>query len=174
MPVTPEGNPAWQRNASIETVGGHYDKSNVQGLTAFNPRTQISAEQVSSLADYVIAAIRTIPFATINITTNDTGTPAAPTVNNYWGQHGTGSALAPTCTRLGDGYFSIGWDASYQDSYSQSGSVNLSAAQVSVAFAGDVRLPTHWFATSTLLYVQVFTDLGVTAAQNVNVTVSVW
>ena len=174
MPIQPEGLTAWQRAASIETVGGHIDKENVQGLTAFNPRTQISAEQFSSMVDYVVSAVRTMPFATINVSTNDTGTPANPTVNSYFGMHGTGSTLAPTCTRLGDGYFSLAWDASYEDSYSQTGSVNLSAAQVSVAYQGDVRIPTHWFATSTLLYVQVYTDLGVTAAQDVDVTVSVW
>lgn len=173
MVIQPEGLTPWQRSASIETIGGHTDKQNVQGLTAFNPKTQVSAEQFSSLADYVIAALRTIPFATLNVTTNDTS-PANPTVNNYWGQHGTGSTLAPTCTRLGDGYFSVAWDASYEDSYSQTGSVNLSAAQVSVECVGDVRPVTYWFAGSTTLYVQVFMDLGSTSATDATVTVSVW
>lgn len=180
MPVTPNALPCWQRSASIESLDGHVDKQNVQGLTAYNPKTQCSAEGFSSLVDYVIAGMRTMPFATINVTTNDTS-PGDPTINSYFAQHGVGVSLAPTVSEVvdgignhQDGYFAIQWDASYEDSYSQTGSVNLTAAQVSVAFDGDVRIPTHWFATSTLLYVQVFTDLGSTAAQDVTVTVSVW
>jgi hypothetical protein len=124
MTVTPTGSPAWERTANHETYGGNINKRNYQSQGPVNPRTDVDAAEFSRMVADVAAMVQTAPFAVLTFTTNDTS-PAAPTVDNYNGMHGS---APPTGARVSNGVAQFDWDASYLDAYGVSGDVHITHA----------------------------------------------
>ena len=137
MAVTPAGDPLWAHTSTAETYGGDANKANYQSQGAVNPRTDVTAEQFSRFVEDVANAGRTLPFALLRITCNDSGTPAAPTIE--WARMMTGvrstsyeGDAAPTgfpaSARVGDGNFTVTFDASYDDYYGTSQALTITDA----------------------------------------------
>lgn len=117
----PKKDPLWIRNASIESYGCTVDFHDYGGVGKIDPNTDSDASEWMSMTADVSAMDKTIPFARITLTCNDSS-PAAPTIVSYWAVHGTDR---PTVARVGNGHFTIEWASSYYDPYGQEGVTNL-------------------------------------------------
>ncbi len=128
--TTPNGSPAWVRNASHETYGGHTDKTNYQSQGVVNPRTDVGAEQFQRLTADAAAIARVSHFAVMTILNRDS-TAQDPTVEFCALQTGLQTASYdggspptgfPGVTRSSDGVSVITFASSYTDEYGVSGS----------------------------------------------------
>ncbi len=166
--VTPAADPAWVRNASIESFGATVNMHNLDEVGTVDPNTDYLAEQHASLADNAQAFQKTIPFAVIKLTCNDSS-PAVPTINSYHALHGV---VQPTVARSGTGHFTITWATSYLDSYGVEGATNLTDFTTSVHGSTFAQANAQ-FTAANVLEVFVFDAAGSALADR-KVTVVVY
>lgn len=120
MTVTPSALPIWNRSVSFTEFGGHLDKQNRLGVTTHNPKTDFTAEQFSSMVDYLARISWVVPFAVISFSYSGT----TVTIHNYLGLNGTTVNSAPTATVSGTSCI-FAFEDSYSDSYSVSNDISL-------------------------------------------------
>ncbi len=179
--TTPTGNPSWLRSVGFEDYGGHAQKKNYQDQSLVNPRTDIGAEGFTRMTSDLAAAVRTVPFATITCTCNDTS-PAAPTVQSVHMQTGvTAVPYAgaspptgfPTFARTGTGAFTCTFSSSYNDAYGVAGSFGITHAEAT-GHGTTVNTPTVEFtAGAQVVTVRCFNAAG-SALTDAKVTFEVW
>lgn len=128
MAVVPTGLPAWARTSDYATYGGDINKKNYAAQGAVNPTTDVTAEQFASLTADLAAAVRTVEFAVVTFTCQDTAV-ADPLLNAYLGMHGVGPAAAPAITRLGNGHVRVQWNPSFTDPYGVAQTLTLTGGE---------------------------------------------
>jgi hypothetical protein len=171
MAVIPDGDPLWARTATFETYGGDVNKKNYQSQGAINPLTDVTAEQFSRIVEDLAAAGRTANFCHCYVTCNDSGTPAAPTIQwchlmtavretSYEG--GAPPAGFPTAARVSDGSVTITFAASYNDAYGVSESFEPSFAATASADTGVAYVT--WSITGNVVTLAAFDSSGVAVA----------
>jgi hypothetical protein len=121
--VIPSASPLWERNIDYTQLGGHAEKQNRLGVYTHNPKTDISAQEFSSLVDTVARMSWTAPFAMIHID--------GYTTVQYVGMNGVGESFAPTVAVVAGGV-NFTWETSYDDSYGVSANTLLRGAIVTV------------------------------------------
>lgn len=173
MAVTPTGAPVWVRTNDHTTYGGNVNKRNYQSQGSVNAQTDISAEEYVRVCADLDAIGRVSPFAMIHYTNNDT-VPAVPTVNNYDAMVGS----APTGVRNGDGDVTFTWSASYNDPYSQAGTIHIVSAVANVnssaaEFCTVVPLDGDVDTRNEQVRVRAFDAAGA-AIQDADVMLIVW
>lgn len=140
MAITPNGSPAWVRNADHTVYGGNVQKTNFHSQGVTNPRTDVGAEGFVRLAADLAAVARTAPFSSLTVLCNDSA-PAAPTIEVVDQMTGLrvfsyeGDAAPPgypSGARNGAGDVTITWDASYEDAYGVSGDIDIQHPLVTV------------------------------------------
>lgn len=129
MAITPSGTPAWTRAAAHTDYGGNVNKTNYMSRGVIDALTDVGAEAITRIAADLEAVSRVAPFASFNITCNDS-TSAAPTVNSAYMMTGVrttsyeGDSPAtgyPSVARNGDGDVTVTFAASYSDPYGVAG-----------------------------------------------------
>lgn len=185
MAIVPDGLPAWTRTAAITYYGGHLNKANLLGQGAVNPKTDVTAAQITRLSADLASLVRVAPLAVMNITCNDTS-PAAPTVNwvtmmsavDVDGYAGDSPPTGfPTLARVSNGVFTVTFGATLADDYGVTANVDLiggigsvssgASADVDIA-ASDPNADTY----SERATVKVFDNGG--AVSNATVTIELY
>jgi hypothetical protein len=163
--VVPAALPPWTRSADISQFGGHLEKQNRLGIYTHNPKTDISAEQFSSLVDYVARLSYTTPFFVASILSKD-GTVEDPEYIQYFGQNGVGITNAPTIERSGAGEITIYLTTTFNDSYLQEGIWAAKAAQIT---------PNQLIATVPVVEITSSgTKLVIVGVNDILFTLTVW
>lgn len=178
MATTPNGDPAWLRNASHETYGGHAAKANYRSQGVVNPRTDVGAAQFVRMAADLAAVVRVQPFCTLVFLADDTnGDP--PDVEYCALQTGVRTvayvgnnppAGFPAVTRTSDGVHVVTFDANYLDEYGVSGAFVPRGVMVT----GEGATPFDVGYTISGQAVTVYATSGGSPEIDRRVTVEVW
>lgn len=120
--VKPYDLPPWARSASIYSYGGSVTKYDLLGVGPINVDTDISAAQIASMSSHLAAIMRVAPLCVV--TTQFEPVYGVWTLDNFFSQWGNGLSFAPTLT-YGSGYFTLTFDSTYDDEYSQSEAINI-------------------------------------------------
>jgi hypothetical protein len=174
MTIVPSGNPAWVRSNDHTAYGGHVNKTNYASVDAVNPRTDLSAQNLTRMAADLAAVARTAPFAVITFTTNDTS-PAAPTIDDYTAMAGA----SPVGARNGDGDVNLTWDASYADPYAVSADIHIAGVTASGHGANDYSVAVTISdpdanGKNERIRVQVFDSSAGSSVTDVTVTLAIY
>jgi deoxyribodipyrimidine photolyase-like uncharacterized protein len=124
--VVPSASPIWTRTADYSQFGGHIEKTNRLGVSSFNPKTDISAQQFSSIVDYLAR----MSWSTCFCTSKFSYTSTLVTFSKYLGQNGIGIVYAPTATVDGTDVTLV-FNTTYTDSYNIEDGISLSIGQIS-------------------------------------------
>lgn len=177
--ATPNGAPAWTRQAAHSDFGGDANKANYASQGVVDPLTDVGAEAICAIARDLTACDRTAPFAEVTYTNSDSS-PAAPTVNAAYLMTGvrTTSYLAssaptgfPSAARNGNGDVTFTFASSYLDDYGVSGAFGIQHAEATV-HGSTACFATVEIVTSTTVRVRVFLHDG-TASLDKKVTLTV-
>lgn len=182
MSIIPTGNPSWVRSVGFEDYGGHAQKQNYQSQGVVNPRTDVGAEAFARLTSDLAAAVRTVPFAIITFTCNDSS-PAAPTVHSVLMQ--TGISLVsypgasppsgfPSAARVGDGAVTFTFAETYDDPYGVEAAFGIQHATAGAhsSTTDSLNCTVNFTATGQTITVRCFQ--GTTAKANAKITLKVW
>ena len=178
MAITPNGSPAWVRNADHTTYGGNAEKTNYQSRGVINALTDVGAEEFVRMVSDLAAVVRTAPFCVINVTGRDS-TVQDPTVNRVTLQTGAtassydgGSPPAgfPSVTRVGDGNYLVTFAATYADPYSVSGAFAPTHCVPSVLGAAGYD-PGYQIGTNT---VNIYCTNGGAGVQDQTLSAAIW
>src|SRR6186713_133372 len=131
--TTPNGDPAWVRTSTAETMGGHINKRNYQLVGVVNPETDVDASEFLRLAVDVASNSRVAAFSKLVAQCADSGTPTNPTITSieqmtavstagYLGDSPSHVSF-PLAYRIGDGAFTATWPVTVDDEYGVSGEV---------------------------------------------------
>lgn len=149
MPDNINTQPIWYADPSLEDLGGNLNLRDLDGLGPINPETDTSAAAYNALAQTASSLAWTSDFCVMKLTCRDSD-GYAPLASSYRGHNGVGTAFAPDLARLGDGYFSVTFDSTYTDRFSQSSAIDLdhcfgTVSGATAAFITAVRTNAYTF-----------------------------
>jgi hypothetical protein len=132
--TTPAGVPAWLRQASASTYGGHPNKRNYQSVGPVNPETDVDAAEFIRMSADMASVARVATFCSATIVCDDS-TPGAPTVSSinqmtavstagYLGDSPSHASF-PTVERVSNGKVQATWPSSATDDYGVSGDITI-------------------------------------------------
>ncbi len=181
MAIIPTGSPLWLRTVDFGHYGGHASKANYLSRGAIDALTDVSAEQFSRLTADAAALARVVPFCTLTVECNDSGTPAVPTF--LYVHMATGARLVsyegnaaptgfPSGSRNGTGDITITFASSYNDPYSVAGAFSISHAKAGMIHTAVARAVAQ-VATSTTVRLRAF-DAADAALADAKITLQVW
>jgi hypothetical protein len=169
--MTPNGSPAWTRQASHTDFGGHANKANYASQGVVDPLTDVGAAEICAIARDLTAVARTCDFAELTYTNSDAA-PAAPTVHSAYLMTGVritsylaSSAPAgfPSGARNTTGDVTFTFSPSYLDDYGVSGAFGIQHA-VATVHGAAACFATCDIVTSTTVRVRVFLHDGTASA----------
>lgn len=177
--MTPNGLPAWMRQASFTDYGGNANLANYASQGVVDPLTDVGAEAIGAISRDLTACSRTADFAEVTYTNSDSS-PAAPTVSTAYLMTGVrttsylGSSAPsgfPSAARNGNGDVTFTFASSYNDDYGVAGAFGIQHAEATV-HGSTACFATVEIVTSTTVRVRVFLHDG-TASLDKKVTLRV-